>query len=66
MEYRVLPPQLELMDSQCLCILQLLDILHLLFVAPELLCDQDLYTPGKTQIIIHLLKTVYSASNTHS
>lgn len=46
MKYRVLPPQFELMDSERLCIFQLLDILHLLFVAPELLRDQDLNTPA--------------------
>lgn len=46
MRYRVLSPQFELMDSQRLCIFQLLDILHLLFVAPELLRDQDLHTPA--------------------
>lgn len=37
MRYRVLSPQFELMDSQRLCVFQLLDILHLLFVASELL-----------------------------
>lgn len=46
MKYRVLPPQFELMDSERLCIFQLLDILHFLFIAPELLRDQDLHTPA--------------------
>lgn len=50
MKYRVLPPQFELMDSKRLCIFQLLDILHLLFVAPELLSDQDLHTPADNMI----------------
>lgn len=46
MKYRVLSPQFELVDGERLCIFQLLDILHLLFVAPELLRNQDLHTPA--------------------
>lgn len=48
-------PQFELIDSQCLCIFQLLDILHLLSVAPELLRDQDLHTPAD-----NIVKTEYT------
>lgn len=44
--HRVLPFQFELIDSQGLCVFQHLDILHLLFIASELLSDQDLHTPG--------------------
>ena len=42
--HRVLPFQLELVDGQGLGVLQLLDVLHLLGVAPELLHDKDLHT----------------------
>lgn len=44
--HRVLSPQFELIDSQGFCVFQLLDILHLLIVASELLGDQDLHTPA--------------------
>ncbi len=52
--YRVLSPQFELIHSQSLCILQLLDILHLLSVASQLLRDQDLHTPAhQKEILTH-------------
>lgn len=43
---RVLSPQFELVDSQCLGIFQLLYVLHLFIVASELLRDQDLHAPA--------------------
>lgn len=47
---RVLSPQFELIDSQCLGIFQLLYILHLFIVAPELLRDQDLHAPADNRV----------------
>lgn len=52
MKYRVLPPEFQLTNSQSLRIFQLLDILHLLLVAPELLRDQDLHTPADNSNIV--------------
>lgn len=48
--YRVLPLEFELVNSQRLGVLQLLDLLHPLVVASGLLNDEHLYTPsGKEQ-----------------
>lgn len=47
---RVLSPQFELIDSQCLGIFQLLYILHLFIVASELLRDQDLDAPADNRV----------------
>lgn len=44
--YRVLPLEFELVNSQRLGVLQLLDLLHPLVVASGLLNDEHLYTPA--------------------
>lgn len=44
--HRVLSLQLELVDGQSFGVLQLLDLLHLLIVASDLLVDDHLHTPG--------------------
>lgn len=41
--YRVLPLEFKLVDSQSLRVLQLLDLLHLLVVASDLLVDDHLH-----------------------
>ena len=43
--HRVLPLELELVDGQGLGVLQLLDLLHLLVVASDLLVDHQLHAP---------------------
>lgn len=43
--YCVLSLEFELVNSQSLRVLQLLDLLHLLVVASDLLIDDHLYTP---------------------
>lgn len=45
--HRVLPLELELVDGQSLGVLQLLDLLHLLVVAADLLVDDHLHAPGE-------------------
>lgn len=42
--YGVLPLEFQLVDSQSLCVLQLLDLFHFLIVAPDLLVDDHLHT----------------------
>lgn len=42
--YGVLPLEFQLVDSQSLCVLQLLDLFHSLIVAPDLLVDDHLHT----------------------
>lgn len=44
--HRVLSLELELVNSQSLGVLQLLDLLHLLVVASDLLVDDHLDTPA--------------------
>lgn len=45
--YRVVSLQFELVDGQGLSVLQLLDLLHLLVVAPDLLVDEHLHAPDR-------------------
>lgn len=45
--HRVLSLQLELVDGQCFGVLQLLDLLHLLVVASDLLVDDHLDAPAE-------------------
>lgn len=65
--HRVLSPQFELTDSQGLCVFQLLDILHLLIVASELLRDQDLNTPADIMVKEQHtpIKTMSPSRNAH-
>lgn len=44
--HRVLSLKLELVDCQSFGVLQLLDLLHLLVVASDLLSDDHLHTPA--------------------
>lgn len=53
--HRGLSSESELIDSHGLCVFQLLDILHLFVVAPELLSDQDLHTTVQNSQLILLL-----------
>ena len=43
--HRVLPLELQLVDGQSLGVFQLLDLLHLLVVASDLLVDHQLHAP---------------------
>lgn len=53
--HRGLSSESELIDSHGLRVFQLLDILHLFAVAPELLSDQDLHTTVQNSQLILLL-----------
>lgn len=44
--HRILSLQFQLVDGQSLSVLQLLDLLHLLVVASDLLIDDHLHAPG--------------------
>lgn len=55
----VLSLEFQLVNSQGLSVLQLLNLLHLLVVSPDLLHDEHLHTPVCKQAVVSKLRYIF-------